>query len=83
MLVALERREAVKAFALKKFNQPTGTDDDNDLLSVVQALFKLEEETQNFITHLSPRTTFITDCRSKALDSAPNPRLHPVTAVDL
>ena len=76
MLVAMERREAVKAFAVRKFAPADGSEDDGTVLEVIRAIFAFEAMSQNFFAHLEPQT------RSASKEQQPA-RLHPFTAQDL
>lgn len=76
MLVAMERREAVKAFAARKFAPADGSEDDGTVLEVLRAIFSFEAQSQNFFAHLEPQV------RSASKEQQPA-RLHPFTAQDL
>lgn len=52
MMVAMERREAIKVFALSKFSSFCSQNDDEKLLDVVAAVFAVEAQSQNFFSHL-------------------------------
>ena len=54
MFVAQERREAILAFAERKFGVPEGCKDEDQLLSVFKAMAAIDGQSQQFHLHLSP-----------------------------
>ena len=54
MLVAMERREAILAFAERKFTSGNNNSDELKLIDVVKAMATLDRNSQSFYAHLSP-----------------------------
>ena len=54
MLVAMERREAVLAFAERKFTSYNKNNDELKLIDVVKAMAAIDGNSQSFYAHLSP-----------------------------
>jgi len=58
MFVAKERREAILAFAERKFALPASGDGENDVfnepLEIIKAMAEIDSQSQSFYMHLSP-----------------------------